>query len=205
MRPLLKIALFLLSGFWAQGQVHAPDRTCVHKDLSKTLTFITIAKRQHLDEFYDSVRITIKILDKTTGRFLQEITFANWELYAEDYAHCRMIKSYSTGKNVKKEVIDGDYGDIIVADLNFDSREDLAVKTDNNNSGTYYTFYTQTKDRKFVLDRYLTDSIFSFPWAINRRKRTLTTMVRAGVRDAMTTYHLDIRTNKWVRVKRRVF
>lgn len=204
MKPFLRLALLLLCSSCATGQVHVPDRTCVHNDLSKALTIVTTAKRVHQDQSFDSARITIRIIDKSSRRLLQEISLISSELYAEDYTHCRLVRSYSTGKDARKIVIDNDYGDIIVADLNFDSREDLAVKTENNNGGTDYTFYTQTKDKKFVLDRYLTDSVYSFPWKINRSKRTLTTMVSAGVRDALTTYHLDSRTNSWTRVKRRV-
>jgi hypothetical protein len=204
MRPPLKIVLFLLYSSCLHGQVHVPDQTCVHNDLSKTLTIVTMAKRVHQDQSFDSARLTIRIIDKAGKQLLQEISLIAPELYAEDYTHCRLVRSYSTGKNAGKMVTDNDYGDIIVADLNFDSREDLAVKTENNNGGTYYTFYTQTKDKKFVLDRYLTDSVYSFPWKLNPGKRTLTTMLRAGVRDALTTYHLDGPMNKWTFVKRRV-
>jgi hypothetical protein len=199
MKPLPGIALLLLVASCASSQ------TCVHTDLSKTLTFVSTVKRKHLDEANDSVRISIRIVDKATGKSLQEITVSNWEFYAEDYSHCRMVRSYSTGKNIKREIIDNDFGDIIVADLNFDSREDLAVKTTNNNGGTDYTFYIQTKDKKFVPDRYLTDSVYSFPRVIDRRRRTITTWVRAGIRNSETIYHLDIRTNRWSRIKRRLF
>jgi len=196
--------MLLMCSSCATGQVHVPDRTCIQNDLSKALTILTTAKRVHQDQSFDSVRLTIRIIDKSSKRLLQEISLIAPDLYAEDYTQCRLVRSYSTGKDARKKVVDNDYGDIIVADLNFDSREDLAVKTENNNGGTDYTFYTQTKDKKFVLDRYLTDSVYSFPWKINSNKRTLTTMVRAGVGDALTTYHLDSRTNRWARVKRRV-
>ena len=202
MRPLL--VLFLLCGLCALGQGRVPDRTCIHTDLSKTLTIITTARRTHLDEAFDSVRLTIRIIDKASKRLLQKISLTTFELFSEDYAHCRMVRSYSTGKNVKKEVIDDDYGDMIVADLNFDSREDLAFKTENNNGGTDYTFFTQTKDRKFVIDRFLTDSVDSYPASISRSRRTLTTLQRAGVRAAEHVYYLDPRTNKWSQIKYRI-
>ncbi|WP_431213083.1 hypothetical protein ACQ86N_46885 [Puia sp. P3] len=100
MKPLFKTALLLLVSSWASGQA------CVHTDLSKTLTFVSTVKRMHRNVSYDTTVVTIRIIDKSNGKTLQEMTFVSDEIYVEDYSHCRMVRSYSTRKNIKREIID---------------------------------------------------------------------------------------------------
>jgi hypothetical protein len=60
-----------------------------------------------------------------------------------DWCHCGAVRSYETGKNAHKAVVDNDYGDLVVADINFDGLADVVLKTDGGgNGGPYYTFYT---------------------------------------------------------------
>lgn len=79
-------------------------------------------------------------------------------------------------------ILDTDFGDIVVADFNFESREDIAIRSDDENGGTYYRFYIQEKDKLFKLDSFLTDSMSIVPTYFNRTKKTLTTYQHAGVR-----------------------
>jgi hypothetical protein len=66
-------------------------------------------------------------------------------------------------------------------DLNFDGLDDIAVVNNaGGNSGPLYSFYTQADGKKFVLDRFLTDSLMFFPSEINRKNKTLTISFHVG-------------------------
>jgi hypothetical protein len=197
MRPLLlTLSLFLLPRVYAQ--------TCIHKDLSPTLTFITQTKRiKRPDNVFDSCNVTIKIIDKASKKTIQVISLETSDLYDGDYAKCRLVRSYSTGKNKHDTITDTDYGDMVIADLNFDQKEDIAVKSENGMAGTHYTFYVQGPDKQFRLDRFLTDSMQTFPFSFNKKRKTLTTLERAGVMCGEQVYRLDNKKNKWSMIRHR--
>jgi hypothetical protein len=198
MRRLITFALALLAIPSAFAQ------TCVHKDLSLTLTFITQIKRyKSPGNPLDSCRIMVKIVEKASHKAIQEISFGTQELYDGDFAKCRLVRSYVTGKNRKAIVIDDDYGDIVVADLNFDSREDLAIKSQNGNAGAYYTFYIQGPDKQFRIDHFLTDSVGIFPTSFNKAKRSLTVLI-GGMWTTNNVYQLDKKGN-WRLVRHRFY
>ncbi len=50
-----------------------------------------------------------------------------------------------------------------MGDFNFDSTEDLAIRSEDGMAGTYYRFYVQGKDHWFRLDPFLTDSMQIVP------------------------------------------
>jgi len=178
-------------------------QTCIHDDLSSSLR-ITVTKRKPGDSILRSqVPIEVTIIDKASKKNVQVISFKATELYHKSFTKCNCVRSYSTGKNRNAIVTDTDFGDIVVADFNFDSREDIAIKSDEENSGTYYRFYLQGKDKLFRLDPFLTDSMSIVPTYFNKVRKTLTTYQRAGVRDAEQIYRMDMRTNKWHLIRHR--
>ena len=192
---------FFLSFLFASifGQV------CTHNDLSKTLRIITQAKRKPGDSVEaNQCPVEVTIIDKASNKTIQQISFKAYTLGYRSFVNCNFVRSYSTGKNRNAIISDTDFGDIVVADFNFDSREDIAVRYDDENSGTYYRFYIQGKDRQFQLDSFLTDSISIVPTYFNRTKKRLTTYRLAGVRDAEDIYQLDVRKNKWSLIRHRV-
>ena len=198
MHPLLSIGISLLLTPTMYAQ------TCIHKDLSPKFTFITQTKRiKQPDRVIDSGHVTIKIIDKASKKTIQVISLEIPELYDVDFAKCRLVRSYSTGKNKHDIITDTDYGDIIVADLNFDSREDLAVKSENGMAGTHYTFYIQGPDKQFRLDSFLTDSMNTFPCSFNKKRKTLTTLETAGAGWGEQVYRLDTKKNKWSLIRHR--
>ncbi len=97
------------------------------------------------------------------------------------------------------EPLDNYYGDLIIADFNFDDKEDIAViKDSGGSSGALYNYYIQNKDGKFLFDKFLSIKMESFPTVFNAKTRTLTTLVLAGAnRVAKTTYRLNTTTNRW--------
>ena len=114
-------------------------------------------------------------------------------------------RSYITGINQNKEVVDNYHGDFIVADFNFDSKNDFAIINDiGGNGGPFYSYYIQQNDNKFVLDTFLTDSMVYFPTKIDIKNRQLTTYIHAGVCwMGAHIYKLD-KTNKWKEISNRI-
>ena len=114
--------------------------------------------------------------------------------------------SYSTKFNSNMKVVDNYYGDIVVADLNFDGKEDIAVTNDSGgNGGTFYSYFTQADSNTFILDEFLTDSMSYFPTKINDGKRMRVTYAHAGVCGlGETVYQLDQKAKRWKRKRHRL-
>jgi hypothetical protein len=179
-------------------------QSCIHDDLSRTLRIKTWVQRKPGDSIIAyNCPVKVTIFDKASKKSLQEISFTAASLYDRSFSKCNWVRSYSTGKNRNAEIWDTDFGDIVVADFNFDTREDIAIKSYDEMSGTYYRFYLQEKDGLFKPDSFLTDSMSLVPTYFNKTKRTLTTYQRAGARDAEMIYRLDVRTNKWRMIRHR--
>jgi hypothetical protein len=179
---------------------------CIHTDLSPKFSILNRSKRIKVKgQELDSCSIRVQIKDKRSNKILQELSFSSFLFNDDDWANCRSVRSYITGKNVKKEAIDNEYGDIIVADFNFDSREDIALKCDaGGNAGPYYNFYIQKPDGRFYLDPYLTDSMMLFPARFNGVKKTITTLGHSGVGHVgENVYRFDAIENKWLHVSYR--
>lgn len=69
---------------------------------------------------------------------------------ADWYTNGKNSRSYSTHFNTDKTVVDDDFGDVVVADLNFDGLGDFAVTYDHGaDNGNHYYFYFQRPDHTF--------------------------------------------------------
>jgi len=183
-------------------------QTCSHNDLSTKFDFRTTFRRlKSITTGYDSCIISINIVDKLTKKHTQTITLipsADGDIFS-DGDGCNSVRSYTTGKNVNAQSTDGDYGVFIIADFNFDSKEDIAVKNDvGGNSGPTYTYYIQNKNGQFLIDSYLTDNMEFFPTFFNKKKRTLTTVVFADVAHlGETTFKLNTLNNSCIKTGHR--
>jgi hypothetical protein len=182
-------------------------QTCLHTGLSKTFNFQTNIKRIKLDKEPDSCSISVRVMIKKTKKNVQSIHFStNFLLGDSSFVCCNNTRSYTTGKNKNAEVVDNDYGDLIVADFNFDNKEDFAIKREEGgNGGPLYNYYIQMVDSTFKLDKYLSQTMIWFPSNIDKNKKTLTTVVHANAYQmSETTYKLDTLKNKWARVGHRL-
>ena len=170
---MIRFCLFLLCAIPCFGQ------KCVHKNLSKEFD-ISIEATRFSDKQMDETLVNI-IIQKKSGDKPQEIEFISESLFEESYMSCDAVMSHTTGVNKDLKVVDNDYGDVIVADLNFDGREDLAVKREEGgNGGPLYFFYLQDEDGKFDIDDFLTESMAYFPFVIDAKNKHLTTLVYAN-------------------------
>jgi len=203
-RPLVtKLSLLLLIIHFTLASY---AQTCVHTSLSKKYDFKVNIRRMPKSEDRDSFIVTINIIDKLNKNEVQKIAFGSTDISSNVFSNCKSVRSYTTGVNKSKEAEDNDFGDLIVADLNFDSKEDLALKNDlGGNSGPTYNFYMQDGGGNFVLNSFLTKQMGFFPSQINKISKTLVTMVHANANQlGEHTYKLDSKTNKWKEIKHRL-
>lgn len=111
-------------------------------------------------------------------------------------------RSQITGKNFKKRVLDDYFGELIIADLNFDGLEDFATPVDHGcSNGSHQAFYIQDTNGRFILNQFLTDSVILFPQEINIKKKTFTTITNAGAYGVcFITYLFDKTLQKWIMI-----
>lgn len=171
MNNIIYIFLFLISVINVYGQ------NCFHSNLSKKFDF-----KIDLLRFNESAcDVSIHISEKKDKRNIQIIKFKSEFIFEKDYTDCTTVRSYSTNIKNNTTDIDNDFGDLIVADFNFDGKEDFAIKRESGgNGGPIYFFYLQVNNSKFILDKFLSNNLEFFPFEINHKKKTLTTLVHAN-------------------------
>lgn len=186
--------LLILLPFAARAQ------SCIYTDLSKTFNYqIKVNRIKPKGEVFSDAKIRLDIYSKRNNQLIQSIVFDASFLFDEAYAKCNTVRSYITGYHQHAEEIDYDFGDLIIADLNADGLEDIAIKQDSGgNGGPEYNFYLQTKLHRFEQDHFLTDSVGSFPRYINPEKRTITTQIHANAyQESKKTFRYNPATRKW--------
>lgn len=179
---MIKTLLLLLT-IMAGGTQIISAKECVYADLSKKFDYkITTVKASDENNTLRTTKVYIRIFNKINKKQVQKITVNPEYLFETAYSECSTVKSYVTGKNQKAEVVDNDYGDLIITDFNFDGREDFALKKDSGgNGGAFYEYYTQNKFGRFKKDLFLTDKIGYFPGKIDAKNKTLVTYIHANV------------------------
>jgi hypothetical protein len=157
--------------------------TCLHQDLSYTYDYKIKSERLvNIDGVHDSCIVQVIVLDKKTHLKIDSLVLTSIYYFGDVFQDCNNVRSYITGKNETQRSMDNDYGEFIIVDINFDSKEDLAIINDSGgNGGTFYSYYIQDSDKKFHLDKFLTDSMVYFPSKINKKNKTIVTYVHAGV------------------------
>jgi hypothetical protein len=117
-------------------------RTCMYRDLSKMFDCeLTVTDNSDVAHNIFRYDIVLRIFEKNKNhKLVQAITFYTEYLHGEP--ECNHVRSYLTGKNEKSLVMDNDYGNLIVADFNFDKKDDIAIVKDaGGNGGPLYAFY----------------------------------------------------------------
>jgi hypothetical protein len=176
------------------------SQNCFHNDLSTHFDINTsLLKIKNVDKYHDSCIVTIIITDKSTKNTIQTIRYSSIYFYDNVLIDCNHVRSYQTKKNDTIMAIDNDYGDLIVADFNFDKRDDFAIIRDSGgNGGTLYNFYIQEENGQFLLDNFLSLTMVFFPSEINAKNKTLVTYVPAGACGLFVDiFRYNAKTIKW--------
>jgi len=168
-----------------------------HNELSNHFDIKVLVHRyQSKEPYFDSCVAKFTLLDKASKKVID--TFGiNSRLYFGVFEDKEEVRSYSTKFNANKPIADNIFGDIVIADLNFDKKEDIAIINDHGGTGgPFYNFYLQNDKGKFVLNRFLTDSMVYFPDKIKNHE--LTTTVLGGMCFiGKHVYTFDTKTQTW--------
>lgn len=168
-----------------------------YTNLSNTLIF-----ELSYTHVFDNLKINKQywriITTSPSQKKLHEVTdTTGW--FNNRFIDAKNVRSYITGVNQNKPVVDNSYGHFIVADFNFDQREDFAIMHDiGGTSGPYYSFYLQQDHQQFVKDDFLSDSVRFFPSKIDSQKKRIHTQAisgNVGVQEHIYTYNPT--TTKW--------
>lgn len=170
---ILKIA-FIISF----TSLNVVGQTCTYENLSKKFNF----KVEPIPKKEDLIQLLVNVTEKENSKRTQTLTIECEGFYLDSFDNCKNVRSYSTKVNSQLPSGDeNDSGNFIVADFNFDSLEDFAIKNDpGGNGGPLYTYFLQTEDRKFYRSKYLSDIVQFFPIEINSVNKTLTTFLHAN-------------------------
>jgi len=195
------ILLTILSSIQAQN--------CIHSNLSYKFNYeLGIKKTVYIDTFIESPRVRnvvahLKIYNKSDKKIHQVLNINLPDLHLDSFNNCDSVRSYITGYGKNKEVDDYDFGDFIVADLNFDGKEDFAIKCHYTvDGGPDYMFYIQHSDGNFRLNNFLTTHMGGFPKYFDAKRKTLTTQLHANVsQEAKKKFKYNPRTHKWKLIK----
>jgi hypothetical protein len=180
--------------------VSAQRQKCLYRKLSKIYDYaITYNIAQG-----DVSDVHISIIRKSDKTVVQNI-----RSQSEDEQYRRFncsSRSYVTGYNKNAEVIDGDWGDIVVADLNFDGKEDFAIVRAQAPTGAgieVFDFYLQNKDGKFVKDIFLSSQMELCPSKIDTHNHILTTESygSASAKIYRQRFKYNPATGKWANIK----
>jgi hypothetical protein len=174
-------------------------QSCTHADLSHNFTFLTKVQRIKIGaQNFDSCLISVSVVKKQSKKTIQTIKYTSTFLYSDAFQRCDFVRSFATGKNLKVEPLDNHYGDLVIADFNFDGKDDFAVISESGvSNGPYYRFYIQNKNGGFRCDKYLSDTMMYFPSNINQKKRTLTTYTLAGSVGVYRRLYFLNKSNEW--------
>jgi len=181
-----------------------PKNSNIHTELSRIFDFQSTIKRVTMNGS-DSCMVKIIVNKKSSHKTVFIATINSESSFFDSTYLNKNVHSYITGVNRNENVGDNDYGDIIVADFNFDNREDFAAKREEGSAcGPMYNFYIQTPDCSFKLDKFLSDSLIWFPAKFNVREKTLTTLIIAGNNGVLrTTYKYESKKNKWIKISQK--
>lgn len=196
-RLLLGLALIIAFGNYVNGQTHTYSKLS-HKFVFK----VQATWFKDTDNVQRVSNIKLIILSKI-GNHQQVINFSPGWFFEGVFMSDSASRSYTTGYNKSVEVADYDFGDLVIADLNFDGKEDIAIKYDSGgNGGPVYNFYLQDNEGRFYKSNYLTDRVGSFPREIDTKHKTITTQIHANVRyEGRKTFRYNPKTKTWRLIK----
>lgn len=181
---------------------HCPAQNVVDSTTSTNFNFLILVKSKD-ENTLGKAEIVVKVIDKRTEVETQTIRFvSDFILKSESYIQNRNNRYHPANVTIVSD--ENDCGDLIVADLNFDGREDLALKREEGgNGGPLYNYYLQTPSRNFIFDEYLTNEMSYFPDFINSQENTLHVTVRVDSRSVEgITYKYENSRKVWSRYPR---
>lgn len=156
---------------------------CIYKDLSYLFDFkLSVRNADTIGLSNDSRIIIVSVYQKLDQKLVDSFEYISENISERITMDCTRARSYITKYNLNKEILDSDYGDLIIADFNFDQREDMAVIYDSGgSSGPLYLYCVRTPEGRFKKDTFLSETMQFFPSKFRPKNKTLTTFVIGGM------------------------
>ena len=177
-------------------------KRCTHEytNLSKKYNYKVSILKILGNEIAEAIEITVTIISKK-DKSSKEITLI--PTTALVYNDCEYEAVTSCITNVfPPKIINNDFGNFVVADLNFDSLEDIGIKDDNMGyGGARYVYYIQDTLGNFKKHAFLTNEMAYFPVEINPKNKTLITNILASNGYNENIFQYNPQTKKWKYVK----
>jgi hypothetical protein len=168
-----------------------------HRNLSKEFDIELNFQWSGQQQYDDTSQVRLHLWDKSGSRILDSILLTTGYYFNSVFTDSNKVSSYSTKVHFEEEGWDNHFGDIVIADINFDGKDDIAIMKDGaSNGGATYIFYTQEEKCSFSLNSYLTDTMRSFPSKIDKANRQLTTLVRASA-VSVGEHVYQLKGSKW--------
>lgn len=174
-----------------------------YKNLSYKLNYEVLHIREEIkneaeDETEDKREVILRIMNKLKDSTVQVIHYNPEFLYSSTFSSSANSRSFITGYNLNKVAGDSDYGDLIIVDLNFDGKEDFAIKLNSGgNAGPFYRYYVYQDKAGFQYDEFLS-SIGLFPGKIDKTNKTINFYQRKDVSTYIEKiYRYNIELKKW--------
>jgi hypothetical protein len=198
-RSFLVLLLVLIA-----AAIETAAQRCENTNLSRKYDFITstVKGKNPNDNSEEISEVHLQIVNKANKNQIQQIIVKAEYLFPDEFTDCSAVRSYITGVNKNADADDNDFGSLIVADFNFDKREDFAVKdSSGGNGGPGYAFYIQNELGKFKEDSFLSGY---FPATIDVRRKRLVTYSHADVGHYWERIFIyNPATKKWTALKPR--
>ena len=177
-------------------------QNCFDFDSSKEFDFNTIVTYKD-EQKLGKADILIQIIDRKNGVKVQTILIeSEFILKSKNFRFCENNKSYPSDTFLESK--ENDFGDLIVVDLNFDGKEDIAIKREEGgNGGPIFNFYIQSKNKQFILDKYLSNEMLYFPDYIDSKEKTLHVYLRIdSLSEEGITYSFSDVSKTWSILKK---
>lgn len=181
------------------------SQNCLDRKLSQNFDFDVSLISKDKNDLGKAI-IIIKIFDKRKAIQLQTIEMeSEFILKSESFKNCENNKSFSSNEFLKSN--ENDFGDLILADVNFDGKEDIAVKREEGgNGGPLYNFYIQSENQKFILDKYLSTEMSYFPDYLDSKEKTLHIYIRKdNLTEEGITYSYSEKNQSWFVLNKRQY
>jgi len=195
----MRKTVFLTLVTWILLLNNSHAQECMHTNLSHHFNYqISVSRTLDKDSVLTNAKIVLRIYDKHSKKLVQKIDVENSNSIYDAFKDCTKVRSYITGYRKNAEADDCDYGDLIVADLNFDGREDFVINGGYSaDAGPNYIFYFQDKPGHFKLSHFLSDRMASFPTYIDAKQKTLVQVYVLGRHQYTKTFKYNVHTRKW--------
>lgn len=196
----------IVTDYFPPVNIRKPFKFTPRKPFKRTLTdlsnqfdlVLSILSKPDYKKKMDWLTLRMYILDKdSVCRDTLRLPL-HW-IYNCHYTSTDNFRSYCTKVNANKQVVDNDFGEIIVADFNFDGLEDIAAMNDSGgNGGPLYTYFIQDSTFQFHVDYYLTNEMTFFPTIILPERKLLINSVHANAYgNNWSTYKYFPESKKW--------